>query len=185
MRNRRGNLSSPAHFCGRRNSAAAQTLVRDVVARKKRRWGKSGNKHFLLLENNLEWKMLRQSDLTRRLRNGGIDSIWSSGSFDAARLCAQLRANVRKVRFGEDKTQLQQILAFLPASLSLSLSPFSPPLSLNRLRVCVCAAKTNLSAASDADVEIKHWSPAQGERLSAFHVLIRDKIPYLGLLGPA
>lgn len=48
-------------------AASSQTFARVGAARRRK---KSGNKQLLLLENNLEWKMLRQSDLTRRLRNG-------------------------------------------------------------------------------------------------------------------
>lgn len=48
--------------------------------------------------------------------------------------------------FGEEKFELQHILAFLPASLSLSFS-VSPPHTETTTCLSVCAEKTNLSVA--------------------------------------
>lgn len=103
---------------------------------------------MLLLENYfLEQKMLRQSDLKGKvwlLRNHRTDALWGhiialdncweleGGESVAAtfrRVSVRLQNAVKKKKAlgRKKKSQLQHILAFLPASLSASLS-LSPPL---------------------------------------------------------
>lgn len=83
-------------------------------------------------------------------------------------LCAVAECSEKLWR-RKKKSQLQHILAFLPASQPVSLSH---PLSLPETTTCLFMQETNFSLSlSDADVEIKHWSSARHDRLSDVHVV--------------
>lgn len=117
---------------------------------------KSGNEHFYSWKITWKGRCWGSQIWQRGLRNHWIDTIGDSVVLDNCRealkgpfkidfpltLCAFAECSEKLWR-RKKKSQLQHILAFLPASQSLSLTLSLPQ---KRLRVCLCRRQIFISA---------------------------------------